>query len=189
MSSCDALYWPVTTQPLSGSTLHLTHQPFKAWLSTFRRAWATSLRGEQDSCLLRGKLTLWIWIWVSFQRQSQVLRVRKAHPHIFPVSGGNVQWGYKVAEHFSLLISDLSISHGLLLCCDTELHCSVSFPALHGADVQTSAADRAEHLGTGQEYIQLTPLGGKEQKVTGSHCEVSVSTYDLTSLKKTHNFQ
>ena len=83
-----------------------------------------------------------------------------------------------------MLISDLSISHGLLLCSDTELHHSISFPDLRGADVQTSAADRAEHLGTGQEYAQLTPLGGKEQKVTGSHREVSVSTYDLTSLKK-----
>lgn len=89
-----------------------------------------------------------------------------------------------MAEHFSLLISDLSISHGLPLCSDTELHHPISFPDLRGADVQTSAADRAEHLGTGQEYAQLTPLGGKEQKVTGSHREVSVSTYDLTSLKK-----
>lgn len=75
-----------------------------------------------------------------------------------------------------MLISDLSISHGLLLCSDTELHHSVSFPDLRGADVQTSAADRTEHLGMGQEYAQLTPLGGKEQKVTGSHREVSVST-------------
>lgn len=37
-------------------------------------------------------------------------------------------WGYKVAEHFSLLISDLSISHGLLLCSDTELHHSHLLP-------------------------------------------------------------
>lgn len=79
-----------------------------------------------------------------------------------------------------MLISDLSISHGLLLCSDTKLHHPVSFPDLYGADVQTSAADRAEHLGTGQEYAQLTPLAGKEQEVTGSHREVSVSTYDLT---------
>lgn len=57
---------------------------------------------------------LWIWKHISFQRSSQVLRVRK-YPHIFPVSGGNVWRGYKAAEHFPLLISDLPISHGLLL--------------------------------------------------------------------------
>jgi len=83
-----------------------------------------------------------------------------------------------------LLISDLSISHGLLLCSNKELHRSISFPDPRGADVQSSAAERAEHLGTGQEHAQLTPLGGTEQKVTGSHPEVSVSTDDLTSSGK-----
>lgn len=69
-------------------------------------------------------------------------------------------------------------------CAPTELPRSGSFPGLRGADVQTSAARRTEHLRTGQDPAQLTPLGGKEQEVTGSHRQVSVSTYDLTSLEK-----
>lgn len=91
----------------------------------------------------------------------------------------------KLPSVFPSLISDLSISHGLLLCSGSQLHHSSSFLDLPGADVQGSAADRqTEHLGTGQGDAPGTALGGKEQKVTGSPRAVSVSAHDLSSLKK-----
>lgn len=52
--------------------------------------------------LCRGMFTLRLWKCTSFQSQSQVPRVGKPPPALFPVSGGNVWGGYKAAERLSL---------------------------------------------------------------------------------------
>lgn len=126
--------------------------------------------------LYRGVFTLWLWKCTSFQSQPQVPRVGRASPAPFPVSGGNV-WGYKA---FFPGLSLISLFPMACCCSSSQLHCSSSFLDLPGADVQGCAADRQSIW----EWDRGTALGGKEQKVTGSPCAVSVSAHDLSSLKK-----
>lgn len=128
--------------------------------------------------------TLWPWKCTSFQGQSQVPRVGKPSPALFPVSGGNVWGGYKAAECFSLAY--LWSLHFPWPAAVLQLT-APPFQLLPGSAWNRCSGlccRQTEHLGMGQGDAPGTALGGKEQKVTGSPRAVSVSAHDLSSLKK-----
>lgn len=152
-SSHGVLYGPATLWTPPGSSLHLHPPSFKARLSIFRRDWATIVHTVTvEVHILPGPIS-------SSQGRKTI------HPLLYSQSlEGMCEEVIKLPSVFPSLISDLSISHGLLLCSSSLLHHSSSFLDLPGTDVQGSAADRQSIWEWDRGMHQGQPWEGRSRR-------------------------